>query len=76
MCGSGCTASKEFTQTMAGAGAAFNCDKKARVGWMTEKNFKRSSSCQAPSSVVAKVDTLPWPALLMSTLAGPHRAWT
>jgi hypothetical protein len=39
------------------------------------KNFRCSSSIQAWSSVSAKVDTRPWPALLTSMAAGPSAAW-
>ncbi|MNP78858.1 hypothetical protein D3C76_1765690 [compost metagenome] len=47
---------------------------KARTGWITEKNFRCSSSLQASSLVSAKVETRPCPALLISTWAGPRAA--
>src|SRR2546427_6468587 len=56
MCGSGCEASSELTQTMAGCAVRSSCGKKARVGCSTEKNFRCSSSVQAASSVLANVE--------------------
>ena len=77
MCGSGWRASSELAQTMAAspstARCAASCGRKARVGWMTEKNLRCSSSVQAASSVSAKVETRPWPALLIS-IDGRRRA--
>ena len=51
MCGSGWSASSELTQTIDGvAGARLrSIGRKARVGWMTQKNFRSSSSRQASS---------------------------
>lgn len=78
MCGSGWRASSELAQTMAASPCtmrcAASCGRKARVGLMTEKNLSLSSSVQAASSVSAKVETRPCPALLTSIEAGPSAA--
>src|SRR5256885_13262007 len=50
MCGSGCEASSELTQTMAGCAVRSSCGKKARVGCSTEKNFRDRKSTRLNSS--------------------------
>ena len=75
MCGSGCNASSEFTQTIDGAFAASrSIGRKARVGRITLKYFRSSSSRQASSVVSAKVETRPWPALFTSMSVRPKRS--
>src|SRR5450830_406957 len=75
MCGSGWIASSELTQTTAASPCAAlmrcSCGWIVRVGSITEKNLRRSSSVQAASSVSAKVETRPWPALLTSIATAP-----
>src|SRR5450830_1662670 len=75
MCGSGWIASSELTQTTAASPCAAlmrcSCGWIVRVGSTTEKNLRRSSSVQAASSVSAKVETRPWPALLTSIATAP-----
>src|SRR5262245_45529740 len=76
MCGSGWRASSEFTQTTAAAFERSSRGRNARVGRMTLKNLSSSSSSQAASVVSAKVETRPWPALLIRTSTPPNRAAT
>lgn len=71
MCGSGCSASNELTQTTEAADEASSIEANARTGCITPNNFRSNSWRNSSSAVSAKVATLPCPALLMRMSVRP-----
>jgi hypothetical protein len=72
MCGSGCAASSELTQTMAAPQCLRSCGRKARVGLNHGEELQVAVLRSRPRRLVsAKVETRPWPALLTRMEAAP-----